>query len=70
MHYKREWIVVQKGEMSGDIEETHGEKLERMLRNKFAGKPAGSKKPPVFSGYMLWARLRRMGGGKQPRFYR
>jgi hypothetical protein len=48
MHYKREWIVVQKGEMTGDIEETHGEKLERMLRNKFVINPLAQKNRPFF----------------------
>jgi hypothetical protein len=48
MHYKREWIVVQKGELSGKITETHGEKLERLLRNKFAGNPLAQKSHPFF----------------------
>ena len=48
MHYKREWIVVQKGEMPLDIEESHGEKLERMLRNKFPGNPLAQKNHPFF----------------------
>jgi len=48
MHYKREWIVVQKGEISLDFEETHGEKLERMLRNKFPGNPLAQKNSPFF----------------------
>jgi len=48
MHYKREWIVVQKGEISLDFEETHGEKLERMLRNKFPGNPLAQKNRPFF----------------------
>jgi hypothetical protein len=48
MHYKREWIVVQKGEISEDIEETHGEKLERMLRNKFPVNPLAQKNRPFF----------------------
>jgi hypothetical protein len=48
MHYKREWIVVQKGEMDGDIEESHSEKLGRMLRNRFAGNPLAQKSCPFF----------------------
>jgi hypothetical protein len=48
MHYKREWIVVQKDEISLDFEETHGEKLERMLRNKFPGNPLAQKNRPFF----------------------
>jgi hypothetical protein len=48
MHYKREWIVVQKGEMSGTVAETHGEKLEIMLRNKCAGNPLAQKNRPFF----------------------
>jgi hypothetical protein len=48
MHYKREWIVVQKGEISENIEETQGEKLERMLRNRFAGNPLAQKNRPFF----------------------
>jgi len=43
MHYKREWIIVQKDQMSGDMKETHGEKLERMLRNKFVKNPLAQK---------------------------
>jgi hypothetical protein len=48
MHYKREWIVVRKGEISLDFEETHGEKLERMLRNKFQVNPLAQKNRPFF----------------------
>jgi hypothetical protein len=48
MHYKREWVVVQKGEISGDTEETHGEKLERVLRYRFAGNPLAQKNRPFF----------------------
>jgi hypothetical protein len=48
MHYKREWLVVQKDGISGDIKETHGEKLERMLRNKFAVNPLAQKNRPFF----------------------
>jgi hypothetical protein len=48
MHYKREWIVVQKGEIPLDVEETHGEKLEKMLRNKFPVNPLAQKNRPFF----------------------
>jgi hypothetical protein len=48
MHYKREWIVVQKGEMYGESQETHGEKLERLLRNKFFYNPLAQKNRPFF----------------------
>ena len=48
MHYKREWIVVQKGGTSEEIEETHGEKLERLLRNKFIENPLAQKNRPFF----------------------
>jgi hypothetical protein len=39
MHYKREWVVVQKIRMPVDSTETHGEKLEKILRNKFVKNP-------------------------------
>jgi len=48
MHYKREWVVVQKSEIFGNVEETHGEKLERVLRNRFAGNPLAQKNRPFF----------------------
>ena len=48
MHYRREWIVVQKGRISTDIKESHGEKLEKMLRDKFPGNPLAQKNCPFF----------------------
>ncbi|MFY9800219.1 MAG: hypothetical protein WAK10_03120, partial [Methanoregula sp.] len=43
MHYKREWVVVQKSKTPGDSAETHGEKLERIIRNKFVKNPLAQK---------------------------
>jgi hypothetical protein len=48
MHYKREWIVIQKGGLSGVSSETHEEKMERMLKNKFPGNPLAQKNSPFF----------------------
>jgi hypothetical protein len=48
MHYKREWIVVQKGEMPVVSQETHGEKLEKLLRKKFLINPLAQKNRPFF----------------------
>jgi len=48
MHYRREWIVVQQGEMPGDNEETLGEKLETVLRHKFVENPLAYKNRPFF----------------------
>ncbi|MCK9591765.1 MAG: hypothetical protein M0Q91_07140 [Methanoregula sp.] len=48
MHYKREWVVVQKSEMPYDSTESHGEKLEKMLRNKCVKNPLAQKNRPFF----------------------
>ena len=70
MHYKREWIVIQKSEVPEDREETFGEKLERVTKEQIYPEPSGPEKLPLFSGYLLWARLRRVGSGKQSCLYR
>jgi hypothetical protein len=48
MHYKREWVVVQKRELPENNQETHGEKLERLLRNRFVKNPLAQKNRPFF----------------------
>jgi hypothetical protein len=48
MHYKREWIVVKKGKSADDIKETHGERLKRLLHNKFAPNPFAQQSRPFF----------------------
>jgi hypothetical protein len=48
MHYKREWIVVQQGETPDDNKETHGERLEKILHNKFAPNPLAQQHRPFF----------------------
>jgi len=48
MHYKREWIVIQKGEVPEDHEETFGEKLERVTENRFTRNPLAQKNRPFF----------------------
>jgi hypothetical protein len=48
MHYKREWIIVQNGEIPDDNKETHGERLERILRNKFVTNPFAHQNRPFF----------------------
>jgi hypothetical protein len=48
MHYKREWIVIQKSDVHTDHEETFGEKLERLTRNKFTLNPLARENSPFF----------------------
>jgi hypothetical protein len=48
MHYKREWIVVQQGDIPDDNKETHGERLEKILRNKFLKNPFAQQNRPFF----------------------
>lgn len=48
MHYKREWIVIQKRGTGEDFDEAHGEKLERLLSNKFKYNPLAQKNRPFF----------------------
>jgi hypothetical protein len=48
MHYKREWIVVQQGDIPDDNKETQGERLEKILRNKFAPNPLAPQQRPFF----------------------
>ena len=48
MHYKREWLTVKKGKTVGDTCESHGEKLEKILKNRFAPNPFAHKNQPFF----------------------
>jgi len=53
MHYKREWIVIQKGEAPEDREKSFGEKLERATENKFTRNPLAQKNRPFFPDICL-----------------
>lgn len=48
MHYRREWIVIQKGRVTGAQKETRAEKFEKMLWNKFPENPLAHKSRPYF----------------------
>ncbi|MDD1687717.1 hypothetical protein [Methanoregula sp.] len=48
MHYKREWVVIREGAAAGEGEETMVEKIEKLLRKKFAANPFAAKNQPFF----------------------
>ena len=48
MHYKREWLTVKKGKVTGVSGITHGEKLEKVLKTRFAPNPFAHKNQPFF----------------------
>ena len=48
MHYRREWVIVQKGPGAGKSEETQAEKFEKMLKNKFLENPLAQKNQQFF----------------------
>ena len=48
MHYRREWLTVKKGRMVGESAETQGEKLEKILKTRFAPNPFAQKNQPFF----------------------
>jgi hypothetical protein len=48
MHYRREWVVVQKGPGANKSEETQAEKFEKMLKNKFSENPLAQKNQQFF----------------------
>jgi hypothetical protein len=48
MHYKREWLTIKKGNGVGSSEKTHGEKLEKILKTRFAPNPFAHKNQPFF----------------------
>ncbi len=48
MHYRREWVIIQTGQAAGVHHETHAEKFERLLKNRFAENPLAPKKLPFF----------------------
>jgi hypothetical protein len=48
MHYKREWLTVKKGKETGVSGITHGEKLEKILKTRFAPNPFAHKNQPFF----------------------
>jgi hypothetical protein len=48
MHYKREWLTVKKGKVTGVSGITHGEKLEKILKTRFAPNPFAHKNQPFF----------------------
>lgn len=53
MHYKREWILVQKGEETGTGEETLAERFEKLLTDKFPENPLAQKNQPFFPDKLL-----------------
>jgi hypothetical protein len=48
MHYRREWVIIQKGRVSDTREETRAEKFEKILKNKFMENPLAHKSRPFF----------------------
>jgi hypothetical protein len=48
MHYRREWVIIQKGRVSDVQKETRTEKFEKMLKNKFMENPLAPKSRPYF----------------------
>jgi hypothetical protein len=48
MHYRREWIIMEKDPEAGGGEESQGEKFEKMLKNKFTENPLAHKNQPFF----------------------
>ena len=48
MHYKREWITMQKDRPSDELEETMGEKFEKILNDKFVKNPLAHAGRPFF----------------------
>jgi hypothetical protein len=48
MHYRREWVILQKGRVSDARKETRVEKFEKMLNNKFMENPLAHKSRPFF----------------------
>jgi len=67
MHYKREWVIVRKGEEAGDIEEARADKFEKLLKNKFLENPLAQKNQQFFPDKCLghgcaeWAVLNSLG---------
>jgi hypothetical protein len=48
MHYKREWVVVQKDQEAGNDEESQAEKFGKLLKNKFPENPLAQKNQQFF----------------------
>jgi len=48
MHYKREWVPVNRGGHPGDRDRTTAEKFEQSLRTKFAPNPFAHRNSPFF----------------------
>jgi hypothetical protein len=48
MHYRREWVILQKGGVTDAREETRAEKFEKMLKNRFMENPLAHKSRPFF----------------------
>lgn len=53
MHYRREWVIVQNDEEVRNSEETHTEKFEKLLKNKFLQNPFAHKNQPFFPDKLL-----------------
>jgi hypothetical protein len=48
MHYRREWLTVKREKEAGVSGITHGEKLEKILKTRFAPNPFAHKNQPFF----------------------
>jgi len=48
MHYKREWVPVNRGGLSGEHDPTTAEKFEQSLKTKFAPNPFAHRNSPFF----------------------
>ncbi|MGA2161638.1 MAG: hypothetical protein ABSG28_05510 [Methanoregula sp.] len=48
MHYRREWVVIRTDRTPGYHVETHAEKFERLLKNRFGENPLAPKNLPFF----------------------
>ena len=48
MHYRREWVVIPANRAPGAHTETHAEKFERLLKNRFDENPLAGKNLPFF----------------------
>ena len=66
MHYRREWIVIQTDRTPGAHAETHAEKFERLLKNRFDENPLAPQNLPFFPDRVSWPWVCRMGRNDQP----
>ena len=48
MHYRREWVEIRAGGAAGAHSDTHAEKFEQLLKDRFAENPLAGKNLPFF----------------------